>query len=82
MSYATQSQSGGLDQTSNGFSLNAFANINIDPFSRFDCTRDVNYCRGFLIDGDHAGKWREFSSSRSISVCGWNCLVSPKPPDL
>ncbi|KAF8491070.1 hypothetical protein F5888DRAFT_1620354 [Russula emetica] len=34
---------------------------------KFECTRNVNYCRGFLIDGDHAIKWREFSSSQSIS---------------
>jgi hypothetical protein len=62
--------------------LNAFASLNIDLFSRFDCTRNVNLCRGFLIDGDCAIKWREFSSSQSISVCGWNCLVSSNTPDL
>ncbi|KAF8488610.1 hypothetical protein F5888DRAFT_1752260 [Russula emetica] len=50
--------------------------------TRFECTKNVNDCRGFLIDGDHAIKWREFSGSQSISVCGWNCLVSSNPPDL
>ncbi|KAF8486766.1 hypothetical protein F5888DRAFT_1822651, partial [Russula emetica] len=44
--------------------------LSIDLFSRFECTRNVNYCRGFLIDGDHAIKWRELSSSQSITVCG------------
>ncbi|KAF8491086.1 hypothetical protein F5888DRAFT_1620330 [Russula emetica] len=34
---------------------------------KFECTRNVNYCQGFLIDGDHAIKWREFSGSQSIS---------------
>ncbi|KAF8491034.1 hypothetical protein F5888DRAFT_1738123, partial [Russula emetica] len=36
-------------------------------FTRFECTKNVNDCRGFLIDGDHAIKWREFSGSQSIS---------------
>ncbi|KAF8486617.1 hypothetical protein F5888DRAFT_1761519, partial [Russula emetica] len=33
---------------------------------KFECTKNVNDCRGFLIDGDHAIKWREFSGSQSI----------------
>ena len=59
-----------------------FASLNIDVITRFDCTRNVKYCRGFLIDGSHAIKWREFSDSQSISVGDWNCLVSPSPLDL
>ncbi|KAF8498071.1 hypothetical protein F5888DRAFT_1571100, partial [Russula emetica] len=34
---------------------------------KFECTKNVNHCLGFLIDGDHAIKWREFSGSQSIS---------------
>ena len=49
---------------------------------KFECTRNLTLCRGFLIDGDQAIKWREFSGSQSISVCGWNYIVSLNPPDL
>ena len=59
-----------------------FAGLNIDVILRFDCTKNVNYCRGFLIDSDHAIKWREQSSSQLISVCGWNRLASLNPPVL
>ena len=53
----------------------------INMFSRFDCTKDVDNCRGFLIDGELAVKWRELSGFERVSVCGWNFLVS-EPPGL
>ena len=54
----------------------AFISLILIYSSRFECTRNVTYCRGFLIDGDHAIKWRELSNSQSISVCGC-CLFEP-----
>jgi hypothetical protein len=40
-----------------------FASLDGDVFSRFDCTRNVEYCRGFLTDGNHAIRWRESTDS-------------------
>ncbi len=79
---AIQSQSNVPHWTSEGSSFIAFVNQNIDMFSRFECTRNVKYCRGFVIDGDQAIKWREVTGSQEISVGGLNWLVSSSPPDL
>ncbi|KAH9996880.1 hypothetical protein BJV77DRAFT_941948, partial [Russula vinacea] len=35
----------------------------------FECTKDVNYCQGFLIDGDHAIEWRKFWAQCSLGRC-------------
>jgi len=76
MSCATQSQSNAPHWTSEGPSFIAFVNLSIDMFSRFECTRNVKLCRGFVIDGDNAIEWRKMTSTREISVGGLNCLVS------
>jgi hypothetical protein len=81
MSCATQSQSHALHWTG-ASSLFAHFSLNIDLFCRIACTRNVNLCRGFLIDGDHAIEWRNFPKAQVISVSHWNWFVSLNDPHL
>jgi len=74
MSCVTQSQSSAKHQLSNDTSFNAFVRLNIDIFSRFECIKGIEFCRGFLIDGDLAINWRKPIVAESISVC--DCLAS------
>ena len=70
--YGVQSRLSAPHGKSDGSSFYAFAGLILDLFIRFECTRNVKYCRGFLIDGDQADKWREFSNTQITSVRGSN----------
>jgi len=51
----------------------------VDVLSRFECTKNVDLCRGFLIDGDHAVEWRTITQSRMYerTVCQKLAYISP-----